>query len=166
MATQPQTVLIGTFIDPAEARRFVEELKRAGFSDNQVALAGPKDDWSPTEEIATAGALSGALVGAVGVGLLPVAFPIVGGIVLLGALGGAAAGGLVGALVGWGVAEHQARHAEQQVFSGRTLVAVKGERIAEALAILERLGGSRLHAPGPDQGPPPTLEPMNEQPAG
>jgi hypothetical protein len=171
-ATGQETTLIGIFTEPAQARRFVEQLKRAGFPDDQIGVAWPAGGESPMEEGAAAGALAGvvpgAVAGAVAAGLLPGVGTLVGGGILLGTLGGAAigaaTGGLLGALVGWGLSEEQAGHAERELLAGRTLVAVKGPRLAEAIAILNHLGGSRLGRPA--DGDKPRLEQLDEQPAG
>jgi hypothetical protein len=67
---------------------------------------------------------------------------IVGGVLastLAGAGIGAATGGLIGALIGLGVPEEDARHFDQGLRSGGTLVTVAaGSRTGDALAILQR----------------------------
>jgi hypothetical protein len=171
-ATEQQTALIGIFTDPKQAQQFVTELKRAGFSDDQIGVARPAGERSAAEEGAAAGALTGiipgAVAGAAATGLIPGVGPLIGGGILLGVLGGAAAGaaagGLLGALVGWGLSEEEAHHAEREVLAGRTLVAVKGTRLGEAVSILNHLGGS--HLGGPAESDKPHLEPLDEQPAG
>jgi len=153
-STQPATVLIGSFEEGAQARRFVEELKRAGFRDDQIGVAAPHEETKEdeVEEGAVAGMLTGgawgALLGtALAVGLIPGVGPVMSAGLLVGLFGGAAAGaaagGLVGALVGLGVSEDEARHYEDHVRTGRTLVIVKGNgRLAEAGGILNRVRGT------------------------
>jgi hypothetical protein len=163
-----ETALFATFAEHERAVRFVEQLQRAGFRDNQIDMLGPgSEPPSLTEEGAAAGALSGvapgALAGAAVAGLVPGAGPLIGGGILLGALGGAAAGGLLGALVGWGLSDEEVHHAERELMHGRTLVAVKGDRLADAMVILKNLGGSQLEAP---RQQPPELVPLDRQPAG
>jgi hypothetical protein len=164
--------LIGRFTDPRQAQQFVTELKRAGFPDDQIGVAKPHPEHSAAEEGAAAGALTGvvpgAVAGAAAAGLIPGIGPIISGGILLGILGGAAAGaaagGLLGALVGWGLSEQEARDAEQEVLAGRTLVVVRGQRLGEALGILQHLGGSHLGDRVEED--PPRLEQLDEQPTG
>jgi hypothetical protein len=95
-ATAPQTVLIGTFPNRARAEEYVEELRRAGFRDNEIGIVTPGDEAKHTEagETALAGALTGGTMGAlagmalVAVGLVPGVAPVLAG--------GLLAGGLVG----------------------------------------------------------------------
>jgi hypothetical protein len=69
---------------------------------------------------------------------------VVGGVLaspLTGAGIGAATGGIIGALVALGVPETDARHFDEGLRSGRTLVTVDaGARTAEALMMLDRHG--------------------------
>ncbi len=140
--------VIATFADRAHANHFVAELKRAGFRDDEIEVVAPRGKPSTeVEEDAMAGAISGGMVGAaagvVAATLLPVLAPVAAAGLLAGALGGAAAGasagGLLGALVGLGLPEDQARRHEQEVLTGRTLVAVQAiGRGGEAIVILRR----------------------------
>jgi hypothetical protein len=163
MATTTQaTALIGVFPDHRQADRFVAELKKAGFRDEQLGVMTPNPEQadSPVEDSALAGALTGGTLGALTgaaltIGLVPGVGPIVaGGGLLLGLLGGAAAGatagGVLGALIGLGVPEEQARHYEAQIHAGRTLVVVEPEtRFADALAILRRIEAEESPAAKP-----------------
>ena len=149
--TKPTTVLIGAFEDSPRAERFVDELKRAGFREDQIGVVGRREEaaGSPVEQGAIAGVLTGGAWGvllgtAVATGLIPGIGPVIAGGLLAGLLGstavGAAAGGILGALVGLGIPEDEARHYENQLQAGRTLVVVKGNgRLAEAGAILRRV---------------------------
>jgi hypothetical protein len=171
-ATRETTSLIAFFAHPERAQHFVAELRQHGFTDDQIGVATPGGRHTHVEESAAAGALTGvvpgALAGAAATALLPGVGPLLGGGLLLAALeggvAGAAVGGLVGGLIGWGLSEEQAQHAEGELLSGRTLVAVKGERLSEAMAILDRLQGSGSENTGPFDKP--SLEPLDEQPAG
>jgi hypothetical protein len=173
-STGEETALIGIFSESKQAQRFLEELKQAGFRDSEIGVVGSggSSEESPAEEGAVVGALAGvlpgALTGAVVAGLLPGVGPLIAGGILLGVLGGAAAGAatgsLLGALINLGISEEHARHAEQEILAGKALVVVKGERLGEALGILQRLGGSRL--PAPRETEPPQLVELDEQPAG
>src|SRR5215471_10344396 len=64
--TEPQTVLIGTFPDRARAEHFVEELRRAGFRDDQIGVATPGGEAPSGEagDAALAGVLTGGTMGA------------------------------------------------------------------------------------------------------
>jgi hypothetical protein len=107
--------------DEAPACRIVDDLKNAGFSDNDVSVllsdkqgtrdfAHEKNTKAPegaTTGVATGGILGGAVGWLAGIGAL--AIPGVGPLIaagpilaaLSGAALGAAAGGLAGALIGW-----------------------------------------------------------------
>jgi hypothetical protein len=143
------TAVIATFTDRRGADHFVEELKEAGFRDDEIGVATPHEEATGTkvEEGAAVGAVTGgtlgACAGAVATGLIPGVGPIVAAGLLAGVLGGAAAGatagGLVGALIGLGIPEPEARQHEEAVLGGRTIVVVQAVgRGAEALAILRR----------------------------
>jgi len=148
---QATTALIGVFADPQQAEQFVNELKRAGFRDDQIGVARRHDETSTAEkaeEGAAAGAVAGGTLGvlagiAVAVGLIPGIGPVLAGGVLASLLAsaatGAAAGGVLGALLGLGIPEEEARGYEEHLRAGRTLVVVQGgTRLPQALTILRR----------------------------
>jgi hypothetical protein len=149
---------VGLFARRHDADAAIRDLKAAGFRDDQGGIAlqdreEQGDLLEPTRakeaEAAAAGAVSGGLVGGL-IGLLgsllvPGVGPIVvGGVLastLTGAGIGAATGGIIGALVGLGVPEPDARHFDQGLRQGSTLVTVDaGPRTPEALTILDRHG--------------------------
>src|SRR5919199_1375427 len=110
--------LVGVFTNRADAERAVDELHRAGWSEEH-----------------------GGFLGAVAAGLIPGIGPIVAGGVLAGLIGGAMVGGglgaVAGALTGMGVPEAEAQSYEEDFRSGRTLVTVEaGLRRQEAYDIL------------------------------
>jgi hypothetical protein len=158
MATEvADGVLVAAFADPLEARQCVEDLRRAGFAENEIGVVAPKHLELDREEIAAhsrvaedsvVGAFAGAGLGiAVGAGLLPVIGPIIAGGLLASlvvtACTGAALGGLTGALVGLGVPEEEASLYEQKLHEGHVVVTVKAlGRGPQALAILERHNAS------------------------
>ena len=133
--TQRSTV-VGVFEDHQEADRAVEELRRAGFGNEQIGVVAPdpnKGDATATEKgsKAAGGAITGAIAGAgvgglVGLGILagviPVIGPVIAGgtlaVILANAAGGAAIAGLVGALVGLGIPEEEAHHYEGEFEGG------------------------------------------------
>lgn len=168
MPTDATTVLIGVFPHAEQARRFVTELRHAGFSDAQIGVAVRKSEGgaSQTEDAAAAGALTGGAWGvllgaALATGLIPGIGPVLAGGLLAGILGGAAvgatAGGLVGALVGLGLPEERARHYEREFHAGRTLVVVQPRgRLADAELLLRRV---QEEPPADDQ---PGLEELDQ----
>ena len=123
MRVQKSTV-VGVFEDRQQADRAIDELRRAGFRDDQIGVAMRDDEGefdvedsadSTDESRAGTGCLTGALAGLgfgalAGLGVLSGVIPIVGpaiaagtlGIILSNAAAGAGIGGLVGVLVGAG----------------------------------------------------------------
>jgi hypothetical protein len=149
--TEPQTLLIGSFPGRAAAEGFVDDLRRAGFKDDQLGVVTPHVEPGHVDvgDGALAGALTGGTMGVLAglalaaAGLLPGVGPVLAGGLLAGSLGGAAVGaatgGLLGALLALGLPEEEARRYEGELRSGRTLVVVKAPgRYGEALAILRR----------------------------
>ena len=150
--------VVGMFTNRPDVESAIRELKAAGFGEERIGVALQDRDeqrdlmettGSEAAEGAAKGAVSGGVVGGVigllGSLLIPGVGPIVVGGVLASTLTGvgigAATGGIVGALVGLGVPEGDARHFDQGLRSGRTLVTVNaGARTAEALTILDRHG--------------------------
>ena len=130
-----------------QAIAIANNLKAAGFSDNDVSVLfpdkqGTKDfaheQHTKTPEGATAGAGSGAILGGalgwlVGIGALAIpglgpfiaAGPIMAA--LAGAAGGAAVGGLTGALIGMGIPEYEAKRYEGKIKDGNILISVHTE---------------------------------------
>jgi hypothetical protein len=150
--------VVGLFARKRDAEAAIRDLKAAGFRDDQIGVAlqdreeqGELLESTGAKEAhgAAVGALSGGLVGGL-IGLLgsllvPGVGPIiVGGVLasmLTGAGIGAATGGIIGALVGMGVPESDARHFDEGLRLGSTLVTVDaGPRTTEALVILDRHG--------------------------
>jgi len=161
MATIERTTVVGVFADRQEAQQAVDELRRAGFREDQIGVvardgnapegtAGTVEEGSKWGAGATTGVIAGAGVGglwAIGIaaGLLPAVGPIIAGgllaSVLASAAGGAVVGGIVGALIGLGIPEEEARYYEGEFQAGRMLVTVKADgRYDEAYAILRRHG--------------------------
>lgn len=150
---------IGVFATREAADRAVADLKKAGYSDDQIGMVG-KDARGNTVKIDTdgkthagegmaIGAAAGAATGAaLGVGILAGVLPVVGpvlalgtlGTVLLNAAGGAAAAGLAGALIGWGIPEDDAKYYEGEVKAGRYLVTVDRDEDGDAHGVFTRHG--------------------------
>lgn len=159
------------FTDRNKAQQAIQDLKVAGFTEDQIGVAmrdsgeqGQLADETGVHTHAGSGATKGAVVGGVlgllvGLGALaiPGVGPVIAGGVLAHALGagaagavtGAAAGGILGGLLGLGIPEHEARHFEIGFNQGRALVTVNaGSRATQAIEILERDGGDTGAAAG------------------
>jgi hypothetical protein len=153
--------VVGMFTNRPDAEAAIRELKTAGFGDDRIGVA--LQDQEEQREVrdlleatgreaaggaakgAVSGSLVGGLIGLLGSLLIPGVGPIVvGGVLastLTGAGIGAATGGIIGALVALGVPEADARHFDEGLRSGRTLVTVDaGARTPEALMLLDRHG--------------------------
>jgi hypothetical protein len=145
----------------SQAERIVQDLKAAGFSNNDISALFP--DKSGTKDFAheqhtkapegaatgagTGGLLGGAFGWLIGIGSL--AIPGVGPFIaagpimaaLAGAGIGAAVGGLTGALVGLGIPEYEAKRYEGKIKEGNILISVHsedGDEVSRAKAIFER----------------------------
>jgi len=160
MARTDRSTLVGVFEDRTQAERAIDELHRAGFTDEQIGFAERDQDGSSDVHVddrgsnAGQGAVGGALAGA-GIGgliaaaaslLVPGFGPVLAGGILATTIGGAAvgaaAGGILGGLIGAGVPEEEARYYEGEFNTGRVLVTVRpGDRYDEAREILYRHGG-------------------------
>lgn len=165
--------VVGLFDSSTEAHSAVQRLVNSGIDREQISLVSQdsKKDNSHAGTTVMAdddksGALKGAGIGAalggIGgllVGIAGLAIPVIGPIVaagpiaaaLAGGLGGAglgaAAGGLIGALTDMGVPEHEAKHYQEQVGVGKTLVIVRASEIASAeraADILESSGAENV----------------------
>jgi uncharacterized protein (TIGR02271 family) len=162
MTTQTRNSVVGVFTDHAQAQRAVNELKRAGFTDDQIGVLGRDtkemnrgelaegDTDSYAGEGAATGIAAGAGIGALwGLGILAGALPAIGpaiaggtlAVLLSSAAAGAAAAGLAGALIGMGIPKDEAEYYESEFKAGRILVTVTATgREDEARAILRRNG--------------------------
>lgn len=172
MAMHERDVLVGVFDHRSQAQQAVNELKRAGFTDEQIGVIARSDSTdtasdddssgSYAEEGAITGLAAGAGVGALwGLGILAGAIPGIGpaiaggtlGVLLSSAAAGAAAAGIAGALIGLGIPEEEAQQYESEFRAGRTLVTVKGSgRQAEAQTILRRFGAHDIQSRGQTAG--------------
>jgi len=166
MQAKDRGTLVGVFSDRPSAERCVEELRRAGFRDDQIGFiaqdagrsgastrAGMVDadhdfhddgDVTAGEGMVT-GAITGGLIGAAAALFIPAVGPVLaGGILastLTGIIAGAATGGVAAALIDLGVSDDDARYYESEFKSGRLLVTVKPEgRWDEARSIMQSCG--------------------------
>ena len=157
--------------DMGQAARIVDDLKSAGFSNNDISVLFPDKDTSrdfahehstkAPEGAATGGAVGGVLGGTLGwlVGIGSLTIPGVGPFIaagpLMAALGGAAVGGatggLVGGLIGMGIPEYEAKRYEGKIRGGNVLVSVHSESSDEtkrAKQIFERAGAEDISTAG------------------
>ena len=156
-----QSTIVGVFEDRVQADRAVDELRRAGFRDDQIGVAMRYDD-EEFEDVDAAdsaegtragtGAATGALAGLgfgalAGLGVLSGVIPVIGpaiaggtlGIILTNAAAGAGIGGMVGALAGAGIPEDEAHYYHGEFAAGRGIVTVQADgRAEEARAIMRR----------------------------
>src|SRR6185369_18086178 len=131
----------------SQAANIVDQLKAAGFSNNDISVLfpdkrGTKDfaheQNTKAPEGAATGAGTGGVVGGVfgwlvGIGALAIpglgpfiaAGPIMAA--LSGAAAGAAIGGIAGALIGMGIPEIEAKQYEGKVKEGNLLISVHAE---------------------------------------
>jgi uncharacterized protein (TIGR02271 family) len=162
MTTKTQTSVVGVFHDQAQAQRAVNELKRAGFTDDQIGIIGRDSSGKTTHtsgdgtdsyaaEGAATGLATGAGIGALwGLGVISNVLPAIGPAIVGGTIAailssaavGAAAATLAGTLVGMGISKDEAEYYESEFKSGRLLVTVSAAgREAEARKILQSNGG-------------------------
>ena len=167
--SQQRPTVVGVFEDRRQADKAVSELIDAGFRKDQIGLAMRHADGESIvhggdadESHAGSGALTGALTGLglgalAGLGVLAGVIPVVGpaiaagtlGVVMSNAAAGAGIAGLVGALVGAGLPEHEAKYYHDELESGRTIVTVTAEGLADKAAdILRRFGAYDMSSRG------------------
>lgn len=145
-------IAVGVFQEPAQAHRAIEELRQAGYSDDEIGFLARASAMEPDQVTAASitnnaieGGLVGGLLGAVVALLIPGFGLAIAGGVLAASLGGAAlgatAGGLLGVLLNVGIPEEEARQYQQALEAGHTVITVKAESgYADALRILRRNG--------------------------
>jgi len=175
MAMTQNTIAIGVFSDVNQARHAINELERAGFSDEEIGFlsrVAATNAESGVEDNAVTGAVSGGVIGGV-VGaavalLIPGFGPAIAGGILAATFGGiaigASAGGIIGALTGLGVSEREANFYQHELEAGRTIVTVKSAGAAQATAILRNNGAYNASTQESIFNAPPTLRPRaNEE---
>jgi len=161
MAATMREVVVGVFEDTQRARDAISALRDAGFSGSDISVLMPDrgdtqalaaDTGTEAGEGAATGLVAGGILGGVAgwlVGIGSLAIPGVGPFIAAGVLGttiagaaiGAGVGVIAGALIGMGIPKEEADWYENEVKSGRTLIAVRaGTRQDEAEDILHRYG--------------------------
>jgi hypothetical protein len=156
MATATRSTVVGVFADRTQAERVVDALHRAGFTREQIGVVTRHDpseaDTGPSAIGTVAGGVTGTVAGGILAGVLgsvaAVALPGIGPLLLVGVLATLVTGtAIAGALIGMGISEAEARHYEEHVKAGRTLVVVKADkRIGEAWDILQTHGAQGMAA--------------------
>jgi hypothetical protein len=165
MTTKARSTVVGVFADRRHAQNAVQELKDAGFREDQLGVvakhtddaAGTQQHGSHVVEGAVTGVVAGAGVGALWcLGIVTLGLPAIGPVIaggifaaaLASAAGGAVIAGIAGALIGLGIPEEEAHYYEGEFKSGRTLVTVKADnRYDEAWSILHRNGAYNRTTP-------------------
>ena len=166
--TQQRSAVVGVFEHRGPALRAAEELRQAGFADEDIGVVvrhgdvsdnpdTPKGDTGTRMEEGAvggvvAGGVAGGVLGALATLLIPGVGPVAAAGMLAATLGGAAlgatTGGLLGALIGMGIPEEEAKTYEREFLAGRTLLTVRaGSRYSEAIGILRRHGARDTSAP-------------------
>jgi hypothetical protein len=152
MAMTQNFIAVGVFHDSEQARHAIDELKHAGYSENEIGFlarasaTGPDDDTMKSAETgAVEGGIIGGVLGAAAALLIPGFGPAIAGGILLATFGaagiGALAGGLIGALVSIGVPEEEAHHYQRELEKGHTIVTVKASSgYDDVIAIMHRNG--------------------------
>lgn len=160
-----QSTVVGVFDDRLQADRAIDELRRAGFSDDQIgvamryeatnaAMGGEDLDGDRDDTQAGAGAVAGILGGLglgalAGLGVLSGMIPVIGpaiaggtlGVILTNAAVGAGVGGMVGALAGAGIPEDEAQYYQGEFEAGRVIVTVRPDgRADEARVVMRQFG--------------------------
>ena len=167
MGTKHEKVMIGVFHSNSDARRAIEALRDARFSDKKIGLLTHDKEGDPEVKSfkdlegnkAGKGAAVGAAAGAGGgaiwalgiaAGILPAIGPVIAGGILAAiaasAASGAAAGVVVGALTGLGVSDEESAYYDDEFKKGRTIVVVQSEdRASEAYQILTSNNSQNPH---------------------
>lgn len=161
----------GIYPDRSQVERAVDELKVAGFRNDDISVLFPqgggtkefaleKDTKAP--EGAATGAGTGAVVGGAlgwlaGIGLLavPGIGPFIAAGPIMAALAGAGAGGLTGgiagALIGLGIPEYEANRYEGRIKKGGILLSVHADDSDwkdKGKEILKRTGAEDISSKG------------------
>lgn len=149
-------IAVGVFHEHTQARRVLEELRQAGYSDDEIgylARASAREpDNTTIASITTSaaeGGLVGGLLGAAVALLIPGFGPAIAGGILATTLGGAAlgaaAGGILDVLISLEIPEEEARHYQRELEAGHIVITVKSQSgYADALDILRRNGAHEV----------------------
>lgn len=136
MAMAQNFVAVGVFQDAEQAKHAIEELKSAGYSEDEIGYlirattTGSEDDTMRSAATgAVEGGVIGGVLGAAAALLIPGFGPAIAGGILLATFGaaglGALAGTVIGTLVSIGVPEEEAHYYQHELEKGHTIVTVK-----------------------------------------
>ena len=140
--------LVGYYDTESEAISIIEDLKRQGYSSDEISIISKdaRDANNIVNETGThvadgvaTGAATGGLLGGIGgilAGLGALAIPGVGPIIaagpilagITGAAAGAGVGGLAGALIGMGIPEEEAYLYNEHFNQGKILVLIESDK--------------------------------------
>ena len=142
-----QRRVIGSYDTEAEAIAVIEDLKRQGYSSDDISVMSKHTEnaeiiadetGTHAADGAATGAATGGLLGGLGgvlagvgalaipeIGAIIAAGPIVAGIT--GAAAGAGVGGLAGALIGMGIPEEEATRYNTYFNEGKIIILVDGD---------------------------------------
>ncbi len=181
MAMTQNFIAVGVFQDAEQARHAIDELKNAGYSENEIGFLAratttgmDAGTLSGAETGAVEGGIIGGVLGAAAALLIPGFGPAIAGGILLATFGaagiGALAGSIIGALVSIGVPEEEAHHYQRELKKGRTIVTVKASSgyddvitiMRRNRAIDARIRYSEFNAESPLRPYGSTLPPENE----
>ncbi len=181
MAMTQDFIAVGVFHGSEQAKHAIDELKNAGFSENEIgflvratATESQDDTLSSAATGSVEGGIVGGILGAAAALLIPGFGPAIAGGILLTTIGvagiGALAGGLIGALVSIGVPEEEAHHYQHELKKGRTIVTVKASSGYDGVIDIMRRNGaidakirySEFNAEPPLRPYGSTLPPENE----
>jgi hypothetical protein len=152
MAMTQDFIAVGVFHDSEQARHAIDELKNAGYSENEIGFlvrasaTGSQDDTMTSAGTgAVEGGIIGGVLGAAAALLIPGFGPAIAGGILLATFGaagiGALAGSIIGTLVSIGVPEEEAHHYQRELEKGHTIVTVKAQSgYADVIAIMHSNG--------------------------
>lgn len=145
--------IVGVFNNQDQAEKAVNEIRRAGITDDKISIVAKKDrinredrggdvevgetgaEMSYADQDLTTGATTGGVLGGAA-GLLAgagaLAIPGLGPIIAMGpiaaGLSGAATGGLAGSLVDLGIPRSRGEHYEEEVKKGGILAVVEADQ--------------------------------------
>jgi len=158
-------LVTGTYADSEKANRAVDELIEAEFDADEISVVVADKQGghqvmvehdTGVAEGATAGAVVGGALGAIGATLVATGLVAAPGIAvwatgpvlgaLRGAVGGAGFAGLVGALAGLGFWKEEANLHAEDLREGAVLIGVhaEGKRLEAARDIFRRTGATRI----------------------
>jgi len=148
-ATMNMTVA-GVFPTATDASKAVEEMKLAGFRDQEIGVVAGRAD---AEGGTVSSGPSGVTVGT-GAGAGMLAGAALGGLAggPVGALAAGVAGGLLGAFIDLGIPEDNAAFYKDEHEAGRTVVLVRSPHADQAAELLRRLGARDVRLTGASAG--------------